>query len=542
VPNLKTCRCRLGTSKVNPGKLVAAFAVSMWCLACQAYAVTVVVNVNTQTFAPLAAGFSGYNSPQLRNGVEYYDPKFIQAAAQVKPGWLRFPAGTGSLAYDWDPMDSSGDHIDVAWMNSLITGNPPAVSGQAATILTISQQLTQAKGGVLFSDFTTFAKTLSARAIVCFNSYTDTNPGSAGRMVRAAQIGGLNVAEWELANEAYLYPAIFPSPAAYPAAMHDPYFIDIKSVTPNATVGLFLAGLFPGTTAVTLPPNWLAEWDQGMAAYTPRYWNAVSMHVYPLVTIQSDQNTIDVLNGVLAHGTGEYISSYVDPLAGSSTPIFITEFNCCSPQGNKFLSFLYNGIFLAEYVARMSTVPNMKAVGVNSLYTDNSDYHGMIQSVDDHESYLLTQLAQNPSYSTNTATNPQTQFQFYTSAPGLALAVANQAINGSNGTWPTTVTGGPFVPIHGYDGKPIPAIYAQGYQASDGSHYVVLTNKSSSTCSTTIQINGVHVSGAMKVTTVSNSSGLVGNTAQSPNTVQIQTTVAANPISLGPYSVTTVNW
>jgi hypothetical protein len=498
----------------------------------------VAVNINTQTSSPIAAGFSGYNAPQLRNGVEYYDPKFVAAVAPLKPGWLRFPAGTASMAYDWNPLDDSGGHIDIAWMNSLITGNPPPVSGLSASILMASQPLTQAKGGVWLSDFATFANTFGARAVICFNSYTDTNPGSATLMAQAARSAGLNVVEWELANEPYLYPLIpgFQTAASYATAMYNPYFTDIVSAAPNATIGLFLAGLFPPKAGD------YSTWDKGMQAYTPRYWNAVSMHVYPVLGIKSARNTIEILNGILAHGTGEYISSYVDPLAGASTPIFITELNCCAPDNNKFLSFLYNGVFLAEYIVRMSSVPNVKGIGVNSLYTDNYDYHGLIQSVDDYESYLLGQVAANPNFSTDTATDPNTQFQFYTSAPGLALEVANQAINSSTQIWPTTVTGGPTVPIQGYDGQSIPAIYAQGYEGKYGGHYIVITNKSAATCSTTIQVNGVHVSGAMSITAVSNASSLAANTAQTPNNVQIQTTTSANPISIGPFSVTVVKW
>ena len=499
------------------------------------------INITTQTSTPLAPGFSGFNAPQLRNGVEYYDPKFVAAVSPLKPGWLRFPAGTASMAYDWNPADLSGGHIDVDWMNSLIMGNPPLVTGQPATVLTSSQPLTQAKGGVYLSDFATFANTFGARAIMCFNSFTDTNPGSANLMTQAAQSAGLNVMEWELSNEAYLYPLIYSSPAAYAAYVYNPYFTDIAAATPNATVGLFLAGQFTGTHQV-LPPNWLANWDTGLPAYTPQYWNAISMHVYPVSANQTRPNTMHILNGILAHGTGEYISSYVDPLIGTNTPIFITEFNCCAPDNSKFLSFLYNGVFLAEYIVRMSAVANVKAVGINSLYTDNSDYHGLIQSVDDYESYLLAQIAANPNFSTNTATNPNTQFQFYTSAPGLAMEVANQAINGSSALWPTVVSGGPLVPIQGYDGQNIPAIYAQGYQANNGSHYVVITNKSSATCTATIQLNGVHVTGHMNITTVSNSSPYVANTAQAPNTVQIQATTSVNPIALGPFSVTLVEW
>jgi alpha-L-arabinofuranosidase len=313
--------------------------------------------------------------------------------------------------------------------------------------------------------------------------------------------------------------------------VYSPDFTGITSAGPDLNVGLSM-----GTNSV------YTNWNSQLSAYAPRYWNAVSIHFYPITTIQSLTNTIQTLNGILAHGTSDYISSYVDPLIGATTPIFITEFDCCSQNNNKFLTFLYDGVFMAEYMARMSVVPNVKGVGVNSLYTDNYDYHGVIQSVDDYESYLLAQLAANPNFSTNTATDPNTQFQFYTSAPGLALSVANQAINNSTQVWPTVVTGGPTVPIQGYDGKPIPAIYAQAYEGIDGSHYLLITNKSSATCVTTIQVNGVHVSGAMSVTTVSSPSSSAANTAQAQNNVQIQTSTSDSPITLGPYSVTVLNW
>ena len=100
-------------------------------------------------------------------------------------------------------------------------------------------------------------------------------------MVTAAQGYGLNVLEWELANEPYLFPLIFPSPASYASAMNFPYFNDILSANPSATVGLFYAGQFTG------PPVNYTAWDDGMAAYTPRYWNAVSFHMYPLSRMPS---------------------------------------------------------------------------------------------------------------------------------------------------------------------------------------------------------------------------------------------------------------
>jgi hypothetical protein len=504
-----------------------------------------IVKIKTQPAAPLAAGFSGFNAAQLRNTVEYYDQKFVNAVTPIKPGWLRFPAGTASMAYDWNPASPTGGHLNIAWMDSLIDGNPPDVTGQAANILSISQLLTQAKGGVWLSDFATFANTFGSPAVVSFNAYTDNNPGSATQMALAAQSAGLNVEEWELANEAYLYPLIFPSAPSYATAMAS-YHNDLIAGAPAAVTGLYYAGLFPGTSGSTYPPGWFSAWDNspsGLASYTPQYWNAASNHIYPIITTQSAQNTIETLNGILAYGSTDYINSYLTPLLGPNTPIFITEFNCCAAYNNKFLTYIYNGIFLAEYIARLSSLPNMKGVGIDSLYTDNSDYHGLIQSVNDFESYLLPLVEATPTYSTNTATNPNTQFVFYTSAPGLAMQVANQAINSASTTLPTTVTGGLTVNTIGYGGNPIPSIYAQAYQAANGTHYLLITNKSSEGQNITIELNGARLSASLAVTYVSSKTPTAANTASAPTTVQIQTNATTNnPIHVTPYSVTTLAW
>jgi len=498
-----------------------------------------VININTQTSSALAPGLSGFNAPQMRNGVEYYDPKFLGAVAPLKAGCLRFPSGTASMDFDWN-----AGHVNASWLASLTTGNPALVPSGTVNILNTSQELTQAKGGLWLSDFATFANTLGSAAIMCVNGYTDNNPGSTALFAQAAQSYGLNVIEWELANEPYLYPLIFPTPgipnqpsaAAYASAMNKPYYDELISVAPTATVGLFDVGLFPGIAGD------YATWDTDMSTYAPRYWNATSVHVYPIQVLTPIATTMQTLNGILAHGSVDYINSYLLPLIGAGTPVYITEFNCCTPDVFQFLSYIYNGVFLVEYIMRMSTVPNVKAIAVNSLYTDNYDYHGVIQSVNDFETYLLGQVAANPNYSTNTATNPNTQYQFYTSAPGLALEVANPVINSSNYIWPTTVVGGPTVPIIGYDGNPIQAIYAQAYKGINSSHNLLITNKAAASLNVGIQINGVKLTSTLTVTSVANSSPTAANTALLPNTVQIQTTTAVSPLVIGPNSVTSVTW
>ncbi|MFN7998753.1 MAG: hypothetical protein U0Q18_34335 [Bryobacteraceae bacterium] len=469
--------------------------------------------------------------PQERNGVEYYDPKFIAAVTPLKPGWVRYPAGTASLAFDW-----TAAHMNVGWMSGLIAANPPLIDQGTANTLSSAQILTQAKGGVSLPDFAEFAQALNANAIICVNGYTDNNPSTTQNMASAAQTYGLKVLEWELSNEAYLYPQIYSNATAYAQAMYSPYATGITAVSPTATIGLFYAGLFPGMS-VTTP-----SWDSALATYPSRYWNAASIHIYPMTTTTTANVTIQTLNGVLAHGSSDYITNYLNPMLPPNTPIYITEMNCCTYTGNKFLGYLYNGIFLAEYIARMSTVPNVKAVGVNSLYTDNYDYHGAIQSVNDYEPYLMGQVAANPGFSTDTSTDPNTPYQFYMSAPGVALQIANMVINSSNQTWPTTVTGSPTVATLGYDGAPIPAIYAQGYRGPGNAHYILITNKSNQPRSVSVQLNGSALQKPLIVTTVSNTNAAAMNTAAAPNAVQIQNLTAANPLQVGPYSVTAVTW
>ncbi len=172
----------------------------------------------------------------------------------------------------------------------------------------------------------------------------------------------------------------------------------------------------------------------------------------------------------------------------------------------------------------------------------NSFNQGMIRAVDDFENYLLAQVTANPNYSTNTATNPNTQFSFYYSANALAMEIANLAINGSNGVWQTSVYGGPTVPIEGYDGNPVPAVYAQGYQGTDGTHYLLVTNKSGSPVPMAVEVEGNLLETTLQVSYISSTTDTAQNTATQQNTIQIVNTTSPNPITIGPYSVTRIQW
>jgi alpha-L-arabinofuranosidase len=88
----------------------------------------------------------------------------------------------------------------------------------------------------------------------------------------------------------------------------------------------------------------------------------------------------------------------------------------------------------------------------------------------------------------------------------------------------------------------VPAVFAQGYQGSDGTHYVLITNKSAASVPVAIEVNGSLLEQSVTASYISSANDTAENTATSQNNVQIVTATSANPITVGPYSVTRVEW
>jgi hypothetical protein len=285
------------------------------------------------------------------------------------------------------------------------------------------------------------------------------------------------------------------------------------------------------------------NWDNGIQSYTPQFWTGAVFHIYPItnpdIAVSDEEQT---LNGILAHGTTAYYTSYIQPLIGENTPVFFTELNSDGYGTLAFESYIYNAIFMSEWISRMSTIPQVKAVGITDLFLGNSYNEGTIRAVNDFQSYLVQQVKANPNYSTNTATNPSTQYQFYMSTIGLALQIVNPAINGSSATWATALNGGPTVPIEGFDGQPVPAIYTQGYQGTNGDNYLLIFNKSNTSVQMALEVNGNLLPNNLTLTYITATTDSAQNTATNQNAVQVQTGTSSNPLTIGPYSVTRVQW
>src|SRR5580704_15644235 len=182
------------------------------------------IDIDVTHTTPLNANFSGFND-EVVFPAEFFDYRLNNLAAQLSPGWVRYPSGSFSDAFNWQ----TGLMVP-SWAAQFQGTN-------IATLLTEAVPWVNGKGGGTFVDGANRANFLGAKLIVCVNAFTDT-PSSAGQMAAFALATNIPVAVWELANEPYLYPGFFSSGAEYVAAVK-PYRDAIKAANPNAVVAIF---------------------------------------------------------------------------------------------------------------------------------------------------------------------------------------------------------------------------------------------------------------------------------------------------------------
>ncbi|HXP80530.1 MAG TPA: hypothetical protein VN976_11545 [Verrucomicrobiae bacterium] len=472
----------------------------------------VIVNFVTTAATPLNPGFNGFNN-NLKNAVEYYDPNFQQILKTLSPGWLRFPGGTDSEAFDW----VSGEIVS-AWVDAL------AANPYQHDINTAAQPIVAGKGGSSFCDFAVMATNVSgAKIIVSVNAFTDT-PQSAYSFARYALENHIPVAAWELANEPYTwikFGAFFKDVTDYATKMK-PYRDAIKAADPNAVVALYFSEAGHPDTA----------WDNALANYSPKYWDAVTYHeyVYP-GNLTSFDDLMAAANENLFSNTTSHVTDYLMPLNNSDVTYLISEVSPSAGQGGVLLGTLYGGIYSAEFALRMSTLPQVKHVASFQMLSNAG-----IDETNNNLDFVMD------AYENNTTTDTSgLDFGFFLSAQAAGEAVANGALHNSIRVYATTTTGGPTAPTEG--GGSIPAVYAQAYEGRDGKRYVVLTNKGASSAVAQIMQDGVVRTHQMLKTFVTGTDPRLVNTNPGPKNVQIQTQVTTpGAVTIPPYSVVRLEW
>ena len=379
------------------------------------------------------------------------------------------------------------------------------------------------KGGQQFLDVGNQAVFLGAKVIVVVNAFTDT-AASAGQMAAFAKANNIPVAVWELCNEPYFFVPLFFQDGADYAAKMKPFRDAIKAADPNAVVALFFSD----------PGNPKPKWDASVAGYANPYWDAITYHHYGAQSAGSsfDQWMTDE-NATLASNSSSYIASNVAPLNPPGTKFLISEFN---PTGGDLGlqpsitdGTLYGAIYAAEYIMRMSTVPNMLHVGMHAL----SSTYG-INANDRHFKDVQNAYLQGTSIDTATL-----NYGFFPAAQAEGVAILNGVLRNATGRDATTVSGGATVAATGLG--QIPALYAQTYTSSAGSQSVVITNKSATAHQVTVSLNGSQVAGSLPLQFITGTDPSTLNTSSTQSPISIQTMNSANPIPVPPYSVVRVD-
>ena len=454
----------------------------------------------------------------MKNAVEYYDTNFQRILATLSPGWLRFPGGTDSEAFNW----ATGEIVP-AWVDAL------AAKQYTHDINANAQPIVAGKGGASFSDFAAMAAAVGgAKIIVSVNAYTDT-PQSAQAFARFALTNHIPVAVWELDNEPYTWlntdaggPGPFFTNAADYATKMKPYRDAIKAADPNAVVSLYFSEAGHPDKA----------WDNALASYTPKYWDAVTYHEYVFPgTFTTFDDLMAAANANLYSNTTTYVTDYLASKNSPGMEYVISEVSPAAGQGGPLLGTLYGGIYTAEFALRMSTLSQVKYVAAFQMLSN-----GGINQTNDRLN--VVQAAYNSGTTVNTS---GLNFGFFLSAQAAGEAVANGAIHNSVGVFATTTSGGPVAPVNG---GTIPAVYAQAYDGGNGKHYVVLTNKSVSPAVAQISQNGVNLTIPMQMTFVTGTDPTLTNSGLPSDTVQIQTQTVTNPggVTIPSYSVVRLEW
>jgi hypothetical protein len=481
----------------------------------------VVVAFVTTNATPLNPGFAGFCTEMLASAVEYYDTNFQQITATLSPGWLRYPGGALGDAFEW---------TNGLTMTNVISEFPQAEQN----LLNDTVEILPGKGGALFSDFAAMCASVGgAKIVVCINGYTDTT-NSAAAFAEYALTNHIPVAAWELCNEPYVFSGtaskdFFLNSTDYVTQMK-PYRDAIKAVNSNAVVAIYFNDAGEPETNT---------WDSDLADYTNKYWDAVVYHHYPFLPTNgvpfADLMALD--NWELASNTTVRMLDYLIPDNNSNVTFLITEYAPARGNGmggqNPPCTTLYGGIYAAEYVLRMSTLPQMSFVGPYQLLNPN----GIDQT---NNNFQAVTTAYNEGRSTNTA---GLKFGFFLGAQAAGEAVADWALTRSTAVYATTVgTNGPTVPIDTNGISSIPAVYAQACQGGNGRRYVVLTNKGSNAVPVQIIQDGVVVTNQFLETFVTGGDPGTTNAPPPDSAIKIQSQLTNNPVTIPEYSVVRLEW
>lgn len=484
-------------------------------------ATQVVVNVKTAQKKPVPRGFLGYNTNDAPHAMHYQSPAFIDAVDGLDAGWLRFPGGNNSLAFAWE----TGAYPD-AYIEQFSEGWRAKMENR--------RDIVRGKGYLLLTDFARLVQRIDGGLILCLNLHTGDIAG-VRKLAHWIKDKEIDVDYWELGNEAYFWTRppdqFFGGALAYARKAHQAADA-IKEFFPAAKVAI----------SVALTANALhIGYDEKLATYTPRFWDAVSVHRYDAQSANTFAEAMArgnaALNDIVSGGerAPEGLAKRARALFGDDTEILITEANLrfSGPGADT----LYAAIFSAEHAMRAARHPLVKKYGYQVLARDGFNTierrHDEVAEAGRADRVIDTR---------------DWELGIFRPAGGLAMQMVGSAINQASQQYETIVRGGtklptPAVTLPDLEQPPgeIPAVFAQAYPLLGGRTRLLITNKSEDSFDLQVKFNGTTRSDHTSVQVLSDPDPKAKNTRERPERLQIEEAPAGR-LRIPPYSVILIEY
>ncbi|MCC2683947.1 MAG: hypothetical protein K0R75_846 [Paenibacillaceae bacterium] len=468
------------------------------------------IDINTSNVTTIPYAIRGINDELQKGIVEFTDQNVIDTTKALDLGWIRWPGGTNTNFFNWKT-----GLTDTEYMGQVYTKTK-----QYYQFMDFYKQQRATQIPERLSDFNDFLQKVGAKTVITINVLDTVEKVSD--LAKFVKDNNIPVLYWELTNEPYHYtnnPSLYADVNDYLDKMK-PYSDAIKSILPNAkTMICYYASD--------------ANWNDAISNYPNPYWDGVNFHRYDgggssvTAAIKDANSVLDASNSFINN-------NIIAKMQDANAPIFVGEYGVA--LSDKLGESVYHGLFNSEGILRYVKNDNVKVMGGYRLFNGylNPDNRHTTEAMDNFQRGIKADAT-------------QYNFGFYEVVPAIYTSVMEKALNNSSTLWGTTVTGGTTVDK---TSGTMPAIYAQAMRGSYGNkNYLVIVNKSDSTHNITVNIDGSAYGGTFTKVYVNAPNDGSGNpdpvarNKSNHSLIQEQTaTGVANPVSVGPYSVTRLEW
>ncbi len=403
------------------------------------------VIINTQSGHDIEEGIFGYNNRSVDQAWSYRNPEFVDALKAGKTGWMRYLSGTIS-----DPFNMNTGTYELEWIDQF-----RKVPNQVTAYRRV-----EAKGPQLVYDLYQALGEAGGKLIVTWPGFMG-DPEEAGLFAKFCRDNHIEVEHWQLNNEPFFFT---------PGRNHYFYNGGTDYAAKMNPISDAIKLNYPG--ALTAPSaSWGVDIEGGFSRqvrdFTPRFWDVYSMHSYAAFNNSNPPDDLAIRNG----NAGLQIGGTDAPMKvrnsfGTDMPYIVTEYNVFN---NTLGGTFYSGLYNAEYLMRNTAFPNALHLGLHVFNVN------VIDPDFNHNSLLEAAFNGDIELDADTI-----NYGFKIVPAGSAILAAAQALNRSDFSWDTQVTGGEIVPAEHPNSQVdnIPAIYANSYRGVYDKDYILLTNKS----------------------------------------------------------------